>query len=513
MPSARLTGESEMPTPPRTLAHLLIDAATRAPDTEALVCGDRRVHYRDYLARVCGLALDFQKRGLAGERIGLLLGNSIEMSIASFAVHMAGAQAVLLNPAYTAREIGLIVQHAQPALLLHSEAAAHLVSSLPEGNPELMLVCEGDFDLLSAAPQDIALPEPEALATLQYTGGTTGRPKGVNLTHRAIATNIAQREALLPTFPRDERILCVTPLFHSYATAMGLHLAAYCTGTLVILPKYNAQATLDAIASERITIFLGSPTLFVGLMSHPQFADADFSSLRVCYSGSAALPAETLLRWEQAVGCKVYEGYGQTEAGPVLTYNSPLLGAKPGSVGYALPQTMIEIVDLEHGREVLELGASGEIRASGPQLMSGYRNAPEETGVTLRDRWLYTGDIGSIETDGTLTIRGRKKEMVIVSGFNVFPREVEDVLLMHPDVVEAAVVGAPDRYRGESVRAFVVLSPSANVTSDVLLNHCAANLTRYKLPASIEVVAALPKTSVGKVDKLALGRRLGRGDR
>src|SRR5262249_17496743 len=158
---------------------------------------------------------------------------------------------------------------------------------------------------------------------------------------------------------------------------------------------------------------------------HPKFDQTDFSSLRICYSGSAALPAETLLRWEKAVGCKVYEGYGQTEAGPVLTYNSPIKGAKPGSVGYALPGTTIEIVDLEQGDTILEPEASGEIRARGPQIMSGYRNAPDETAKTLRDGWLYTGDIGSIEPDGTLTIRGRKKEMIIVSGFNVFPREIE----------------------------------------------------------------------------------------
>lgn len=504
MTTARLTGDLDLPEPPRTLAHLLISAASRAGATEALVCGDRRINYRDYLARVCGLAFELQKRGLAGSRVALLLGNSIEMAIASFAVHMAGAQAVLLNPAYTVREIGIILQDAQPALLLHSDTATHLVQSLPSGGPQLLSVRDGDFDRFSAAPGQIVLPEPDALATLQYTGGTTGRPKGVNLTHRAISTNIVQREALLPTFPREEKILCVTPLFHSYATAMALHLAAYCAGTLVVVPKYSAEATLDIIARERITIFPGSPTIFVGLMSHPKFSEADFSSLRVCYSGSAALPAETLLRWEQAVGCKVYEGYGQTEAGPVLTYNSPIKGAKPGSVGYALPQTTIEIVDLENGTSSLAPEASGEIRARGPQLMSGYRNAPDETAMTLRDGWLYTGDIGSIETDGTLTIRGRKKEMIIVSGFNVFPREVEDVLLMHPAVIEAAVVGKPNDYRGELVCALVVLSELGSATAQELLDHCAANLTRYKIPASIKIVESLPKTAVGKLDKVTI---------
>jgi long-chain acyl-CoA synthetase len=501
MTPARLVGESWYPTPPATLAHLLIDAANRAPAAEALVCGDRRLSYSEYLTQAAGLARYLQHRELKGERIALLLGNSIEMAIASFAVHMAGAQAVLLNPAYTARELALILADAQPALLIHHRSGSERVASIASWNGPDFVVEDGSFDDLASEPAAISLPEPDSPATLQYTGGTTGRPKGVNLTHRAIATNIAQREALLATNKTGERILCVTPLFHSYATAMGLHLAAFCTGTLVILPKYSAEATLMTIERERITIFPGSPTILLGLMSHPKFKATDFSSIRLCYSGSAALPEEVLKRWENAVGCRVYEGYGQTEAGPVLTYNSPSTGVKAGSVGVALPATTIEIVDLERGEIVLEAGQSGEVRAKGPQIMSGYRNAVEETNKTLRCGWLYTGDIGSIDTDGTLTIRGRKKEMAIVGGFNVFPREIEDVLLMHPAVVEAAAIGVPDSYRGEVIHAFVV---ATNTNEQALIAYCGENLVRYKVPAAIELVSELPKTTVGKVDKLAL---------
>jgi long-chain acyl-CoA synthetase len=363
---------------------------------------------------------------------------------------------------------------------------------------------DADFlDRLPAETEDGPLPTPASLATLQYTGGTTGQPKGVNLTHAAITTNVAQREALLPTVDRHERVLCITPLFHSYATAMGLHLSAYAASTLVLVPKYDAGDVLDLIRREEITIFLGSPTLFVGLLAHPKFPSTDLSSLRVCYSGSSALPAEILVQWEKSTGCKIYEGYGQTEAGPVLTYNSPLLGAKPGSVGYALPGTEVEIVDLETGNRLLAKGDSGEIRARGPQIMSGYRNAPEETAKALRDGWLYTGDIGAVEDDGTLTIRGRKKEMIIVSGFNVFPSEVESILVSQGQVREAAVVGVPDSYRGEKIMAFVV-PKTDDLSEKKLLDYCAANLTRYKLPARISIVASLPKTSVGKIDKATL---------
>ena len=378
MTAAQLIGGSQYPTPSVTLAHLLIDAAGRAPTTEALVCDEYRLTYAKYLRRVCGFALHLQRQKLSGQRVALLLGNSIEMAVASFAVHMAGAQAVLLNPAYTARELGVILADAEPSLLVHHRSLGQLVASIADWQGPTFVVEGGSFDSFAASPADIVLPGPDDLATLQYTGGTTGRPKGVNLTHRALATNVAQREALLPTQHKGERILCVTPLFHSYATAMALHLSAFCNGTLIILPKYSAEATLNAISLERVTVFPGSPTIFVGLMANPKFATTDFSSVRLCYSGSAALPAETLARWEKAVGCKVYEGYGQTEAGPVLTYNSPIAGAKAGSVGVPLPATTIEIVDLDNGDRILETGQNGEIRAKGPQLMSGYRNAATE---------------------------------------------------------------------------------------------------------------------------------------
>lgn len=502
---ARLIGPDALPPVPPTLAHILIDAAREAPQAEALVCGSVRLSYAQYLDAAAALAGDWQKQGLRGERIALLLGNSIEMAVATFAVHLAGAQAVLLNPIYTARELSVIVEDAEPALLLHQPAFAELVAAIKGHAGRTQILDAGllRFDRAEDI-RSLSLPSPGDFATLQYTGGTTGRPKGVNLSHKSLGTNVAQREALLPTRHDGERVLCVTPLSHSYATAMALYLAAYCRGALVILPKYTAADTLRILREERITIFPGSPTIFVGLMAHPQFEQTNFPALRICYSGSAALPAATLAQWESRVGCKVYEGYGQTEAGPVLTYNAVDRETRPGAVGFALPRTVIEIVDLETGRTILHQGEAGEVRARGPQIMDGYRNAPDETARALREGWLYTGDIGAIEADGMLTIRGRKKEMVIVGGYNVFPREVEDVLLSFPGVSEAAVVGVPDSYRGESVRAFVIAASGMALDQAALLAHCAQNLARYKVPATIETRAELPKTAVGKIDKVAL---------
>jgi long-chain acyl-CoA synthetase len=343
-------------------------------------------------------------------------------------------------------------------------------------------------------------PDPHSLALLQYTGGTTGRSKGVNLTHRAIATNVWQREALLPT-REGERILCMMPVSHSYGMAMGLFLAANCRGTLVLLPRYVPDDVLSAVERERITIFPGSPTVFVGLLAHPRFAATNWKSVHTCYSGAAALAEETLRRWRDAVGAPVYEGYGQTEAGPVLSFNPVYGPVKAGSVGIPVPQTEIEIVDVETGTRVLSTGERGEIRARGPQIMQGYRNLPEETAQTLRGGWLHTGDIGELDADGYLFIRDRKKDMLIVGGYNVYPREVEEVLVMHPAVLEAAVVGVRDEYRGELPIAYVVLHPDKTIDSDALLEHCKANLARYKLPARIRIVEALPKTSVAKTDK------------
>jgi len=439
-----------------TVVHMLAAAAAARPDGEALVCGERRVTYGEYLAYVFGVA-----RELKGERIATLLPNSIETCVAMLGVMASGAQLVPLNPLYTKREIDEIVADAQPSAVLREVALSK------GGHREL--------------------PNPDSLALLQYTGGTTGKAKGVNLTHRSIAINVAQRETLLAT-AMGERILCVMPLFHSYAMAMGLFLAANCRGTLVILERYHPEEVLRIINEEKITIFPGSPTLFTGLMAHPDFSKTDWSSVHTCFSGSAALPEETLKRWEAAVGAPVYEGYGQTEAGPVLTFNSHF-GKKVGSVGKPVPLTEIRIEE-------------GEVLARGPQVMQGYRNRPQETAEALKDGWLHTGDMGEVDEEGFLYIRGRKKDMVIVGGYNVYPREVEEVLASHPAVAEAAVVGGPDAYRGEILHAYVALRAPVDVA--FILDYCKERLAHYKIPATLEILDALPKTSVGKLDKLPL---------
>ena len=485
-----------------TVVHMLAAAAGASGGHTALICGDEQLSYNGYAACVAALAHELQAHGDTG-RVALLLRNSLDICIATFAVQSAGAQVVPLNPDYTAYELQPILEDAAPSLVLHEAGDAPVLPVLQALGIPGIAIGPGARRLTLAFgdARPLPLPDPAGLSTLQYTGGTTGRAKGVNLGHTAVATNVSQRESLLPTRPERERVLAITPLFHSYASAMGLYLAVFCRGTLVILPRYHPAAVIEAIGRERITLFSGSPTIFAGLLGFEGFAQANVSSLELCFSGSAALSEATLQRWEAATGTTISEGYGQTEAGPVLTYNPRFGLRKPGSVGVAVSDTAVQIVDVETGRTVLPPGEKGEIRARGPQLMEGYRNRPEETQAALRDGWLYTSDIGWLDSDGYLTVCDRKKDMVIVSGFNVYPREVEEALQHHPAVAEAAVVGMPDAYRGEQLRALVVLRPGVPADAGVLTDHLQSLLARYKVPQRIEIVAGLPKTVIGKVDK------------
>ena len=498
-----------------TVVHMLIDAAARSPDAIALVCGDQYLSYAQYLRCVAGFARELNERCGRGGRIALVCGNSIDMPIAMFATHAAGAQAVPINPAYTTRELSYILGDADPAAIIYdAEVAATVEPLIASLGIKYAVRLGGGGRTLDVWKDDVGqtlpqpLPQPTDLATLQYTGGTTGKPKGVNITHGQMAVNISQREAALPTHPDDERILCMMPLFHVFAVAMCLHLAVYCRGRLVIIPRYKPQIVLDLIEKERITRLPAGPTVFIGLLNDERIAATDLSSLRTAYSGSAPLPEETLRGWQEIAGSPILEGFGQTEAGPVLTYVRDGGPLKVGSSGPALPLTEIEIVDVETGQRRLGVGEIGEVRARGPQIMSGYRNKPQETAEALRDGWLYTGDIGELDSDGYLYIRDRKKDMAIVGGYNVYPREINEVLFAHPDVKEAASAGVPDRYYGEAICAYVVLKPGARATVDNLIAHCKENLARYKVPSRVFIVEALPRTTVGKIDSVTLRQEL-----
>ncbi len=501
---------AQLPTKFPTVVHMLADACARSPRQDALICATETLTYAQYARCVAAFSHRLIELGARGERVAILLANSNDAAIAIFAAHAAGAQAVPLNPAYTANELGPILADAACRVMICDSNVEAVVDKADADRTSPRIVVGAGAERLTRWRDEAQwelprpLPNPEELATLQYTGGTTGKAKGVNLSHRAIAINVSQREHVLTTRGEKERILAITPLFHVYAMAMCLHLAVFARSTLIILRQFRPDLALAAVAAQRITLLAGSPTIFHGLMADEAFGRTDFSSLALCTSGASALPEETLKRWEAATGCPICEGFGQSESGPVISFNPRHGLRKPGTVGLALPLTEVEIVDVETGTRKLPVGASGEIRVRGPQLMAGYRNNADETAQALRGGWLYTGDIGTIDADGYLAIRDRKKDMVIVSGYNVYPREVEEVLYRHPAIAEVSVIGEPDAHKGERLCALIVGRDRAAPLPADLFDFCAERLVRYKIPSEFRLVDSLPKTAVGKIDRKAL---------
>lgn len=492
-----------------TVSSLLRECTERYADAEAVVCGGLRLRYRDLQRAVTGLAVRLSQGGAGGQRVAVVMGNGAAIVVALHAVWEAGGQAVPLNPDYTERELTEILEDAEVHAVLCGEDQHARLGPLFERcsrTPPMVLGDDAVRQLAGENPGVPALPLPDAdsVGIVQYTGGTTGRSKGVMLTHRSLAVNVLQREAAIPMEHGRERILCVTPLYHAYATAMALFPALSSGGTLVILPRFKPEPVFDAIEQERITLFAGAPSIYNALVAHPEFQRRDLSSLSASFSGSAPLAVEVLERWQRVSGAPILEGYGLTEASPILTFNPRHGLRKAGSVGPAVGATEVEIVDAADGTRVLPVGSVGEVRARGPQMMVGYRNRPQETQVMLRDGWLYTGDLGELDADGYLFIRGRKKEMVIVGGFNVYPREVEEVLFTLKGVRDCGVVGVKDSYRGEVLHAFVARDGATPLAADEVLSHCARNLVRYKVPARVDFVEAVPRTTVGKLDRPAL---------
>lgn len=490
-----------------TVVKMLSRAAEQEPEREALVCEDDRLTYAEYARCVAGFAAELKTVGAAQQRVAILIGNSVDFCIALFAVHACHAQAIPLNPLYTERELKAILTDAAPKILVCDASVVPLVSNLPDVH---ILSITADSRRLTCWRGDNRLtlsgdfPCGGELANLQYTGGTSGRSKGVNLTHGAIAVNVSQCEELVPTKWAAERLLSVMPLYHVYAMAMCLHKMASCAGTMVIMPSFDVEKVKAALIEERITIFAGSPSLFTVMLTDETFRQIELPHLSYSLSGGSSLPAELLQQVETVTKRPVLEGYGQSEAGPVISFN-PLNGQrKPLSVGIPLPGVEVQIVDSERGDTLLAVEEAGEIRVRGPQIMSGYRNLPGETALTLRDGWLYTSDIGRFDCDGYLYICDRKKEMILVSGFNVFPREVEEVLYSHNSVKEAAVIGVPHEVQGETVKAYVALHADAKTTVAELAGYCRTNLAAYKVPKIIEFIDVLPKTAVNKIDKKKL---------
>jgi long-chain acyl-CoA synthetase len=348
--------------------------------------------------------------------------------------------------------------------------------------------------------------DPEDVAVLQYTGGTTGVPKGAMLTHYNIFANVVQTQCWAHSDMRrgEDTYLLVIPYFHIYGFTVGMMEGVWRGALQVLIPKYDVEMLLAAIRQYTPTYFPAVPTIYISLLNHPKAKESGLGRIRQFNSGSAPLPLEVIEQFERLTGGTLKEGYGLSEASPV-THTTPALSIrKPGSIGLPLPDTDIKVVDLETGETEVPVGQEGELCIAGPQVMKGYWNRPDETAIALRKDadgrvWLYTGDVARMDEDGFTYIVQRKKDMIIVSGFNVYPSEVEGVLYEHTAVMEAAVIGVPHEYRGEAVKAFVVLKAGAAATPDELTEHCKRGLAEFKVPSQVVIRESLPKTAVGKI--------------
>jgi len=529
----------------RTIPDALTRTADMHGDRAAIWYFDRRLTYRQLKDQVDRLATALARLGVAkGTRVAIQLPNIPQAVIAYYAVLQAGGVVVMTNPLYVAREIQhqwfdadcevaivtdfLWDQRIRP-IRDQLNVREYIVASIPEymGAPlrwlaplklkrmtPPMTAAVADephvhrFARLvrstPARPPTVAVGLDD-IAVLQYTGGTTGVAKGAALTHRNLSVNAQGAMAWLGIGAGgDEVFLSALPLFHVFGMTICMNFPVFAGGAMVLLPNpRDIPAVIGAVEQRRITFFIGVPAMFGAIAGFPGVERHDLSSVKCCFSGSAPLPVDVLQRFEQLTGSRIVEGFGLTETSPV-THVNPMGRRKVGSIGVPFLETDARVVDLETGRRDLPPGEDGELLVRGPQVMGGYWHRPDETAIALENGWLHTGDIARMDEDGYFYISGRKKDMIIVSGFNVYPDEVDGVLMSHPAVLEAATIGVPDERRGELVKSFVVPRPGMHVTAEEIVAYCRENLAAYKVPRAVEFRAELPKSSVLKVLRRAL---------
>ena len=516
--------------PCRPLYEILRMTAVTTPDLVATAFLGAHLTYGQIKEQSDKLATVLALLGLKPkDRVGIMLPNCPQYIVATFAILRLGAIVVNVNPLYTPREVAVVAKDSEIRMLFAMDLLAPVIfAARDQTNIETVIVTslaeysaaatpcdeiEGTLRLtdLLADVSEPDLPhveiDPEEVAVLQYTGGTTGVPKGAMLTHRNVFANVLQVTLWSNHESRSgsDTFLLVIPFFHIYGFTVGMMAGTWIGVQQVLIPKYDVEALLKAIRDYRPTYFPAVPTIYISLLSHPKVREYGLDKVRAFNSGSAPLPVEVIAQFERLTGgVTLSEGYGLSEASPVTHSTASLARRKPGSIGLPLPDTDIKIVDLDTGTHVVPIGEEGELCIAGPQVMKGYWNRPDETAIALRPDdagriWLYTGDVARMDEDGYFYIVQRKKDMIIVSGFNVYPSEVESVLYAHPAVMEAAVIGLPDRYRGEVVKACVVLKSGATASAEELTKHCASGLAEFKVPRTIEIRESLPKTAVGKI--------------
>ena len=487
---------------------MLEKTVQKYPNHLAVIDGAIELNYTQLKEKVDAFSSVLYRSGFQkGDRVGLMLPNGIHYMIAYYSVQRLGGIVVQVNPLYQTSELEYMLEDADPKWFICGRNQEDKVNKIRRFENVQVIFTRDVFglDQIMLEGKNNELPplniDPkEDVAVLQYTGGTTGKSKGVMLTHFNILCNIHQSGEVVSSVMNkgEERILGISPLTHAMAMT-NMNSAILLAATYIILEKFNATDLLQLIHKYRPTFMVGSPTMYIALLNHPDLEQFDLSCFKICISGSAPLPVEVLKELERKTGAQIFEGYGLSE-GTTSTHRTPLGGKrKIGSVGIPVPGTESKIVDLETGLEEVPIGENGELIVKGPQVMKGYWKKPEETVLTVRDGWLYTGDIAYRDEDGFYYIAGRKKDMIIAGGLNIYPAEVEEVLYQHPKVAEACAFGVPDPYLGEKLLAIVILKKGESLSDQELLSWCEGRIARYKIPRAVEFRDALPKTIVGKI--------------
>jgi long-chain acyl-CoA synthetase len=523
--------------PPITVPDLLRRSAERYPAQVATVFMGGRLTYWKLKGHVDRLAARLADLGVKrGDRVAILLPNCPQTIIAYYATLSLGAVAVLTNPLYVERELVYQWSDAGVETAVILDQLWPRVEKVRDQMPLKRVIVTGIQDYLpfpknllyplkarrdgtwtpvpcredvvpfkrllshAAAPPHVDLT-PDDLACLQYTGGTTGLPKGAILTHRNLVASVTQIRRFLLQGHEDatDKAVAILPLFHAYGMSGVMNLGVHLAATLVLLPLFDLTMLVEAIRTERPTFFLGVPALYSAVLNYPGGDKIDLTSIRVCFSGAAPLPVEVMEQFEARTGARIAEAYGMTEAASV-THVNPRRGLrKYGSIGVPIVGTDARVVDVETGTRDVPPDQVGELIVKGPQVMQGYWNQPDATDEVLRDGWLYTGDIARMDEDGYFYIEDRKKDLIITGGYNVYPREVEEVLYQHPKVLEASVIGVPSKVRGERIKAFVVLKEGVTAQPSKIVEFCKERLAPYKVPKSVVFRDELPKSLAGKV--------------
>jgi long-chain acyl-CoA synthetase len=524
--------------PDITLGKILSGTASKFSDHPALLFFGERISYGQLDALANRFAHALTGLGVKkGDRVALMLPNIPQMVIAYYGTLRTGAIAVATNPLYHAHELEVQLKDSGAETLVAVDMFYPVISPvLSKTRVKRLILCgikdylpfplnllypikakiekqwvsvkrvPPIYDFLSLLDKVRTTPvnvdvSPDDIAILQYTGGTTGTPKGAMLTHRNLVANTVHNRVWLTRGKEgEERILAVIPFFHVYGMTTAMNLGVLMGAELILLPKFHTREVLEFINKYRPTIFPGIQAMYLAIGSYPKIQKYDLTSIKAAICGAGPLMHEVQERFEQLTKARIVEGYGLSEASPV-THCNPVFGTrKPGSIGLPFPDMEARIVDIETGEKEMPVGETGELVVKGPQVMKGYWNKPDETAHALRGGWLHTGDIAKMDNDGFFYIVDRIKDMIKTVGENVYPREIEEVLFMHPKVKDAVVVGIPhEEFLGEKIKAFIVLKEGETATAEEIIQFCREQLSKFKVPKEVEFRDQLPKTLVGKV--------------